>query len=79
MIKVENKMVVQNSISLKEKAGFERKEFLIALRDLKIGQSFMINVLDSNQRNIICVAKTLLDRKFITKKEGKDYRVGRIS
>lgn len=58
-------------------AGFVR--FCEALRDMKVGQSFVVPFISSNMRNAIGAAKTLLRADYITRNEEGGVRVGRIS
>ena len=56
----------------------EYREFLAALRDLKTGQSFLW-ALSSNDRMAIAIVQYLLDRQFVTRKEGTAFRIGRTA
>lgn len=54
------------------------QDFLKALRDLKTGQSFMW-ALSSNDRMAISIVQFLLDRQYVTRKEGETFRIGRTA
>ncbi len=56
----------------------EYQEFLKALRDLKTGQSFLWP-LASNDRMAISIVQFLLERQFVTRKEGHQFRIGRTA
>lgn len=55
------------------------QEFLKTLKDMKVGQSFLWK-LASTDRMALCVAGMLLDRRYITRKEGDEgkHRVWRL-
>lgn len=53
--------------------------FCEALRDMRVGQSFVVPFISSNMRNAIGAAKTLLRADYITRNEEGGVRVGRIS
>src|ERR1700684_679784 len=55
-----------------------RREFLEALPNLKVGQSFIWD-LGSNDRTAISIAQFFLDRQFVTRKEGHQFRIGRTT
>jgi hypothetical protein len=54
-------------------------EFLSALRDMQVGQSF-VSELTSYNRNLIYAARVLLKREYITRSERSTghYRVHRV-
>jgi hypothetical protein len=56
----------------------EYQDFLTALRDLKTGQSFLWP-LSSNDRTAIAIVQFLLDRQYMTRKEGESFRIGRTA
>lgn len=60
----------------RSEAGWE--DFLVGLRDLEAGQSFWFPVFTSQYRTVMCAAKTLLNRSFISRKDGDGYRIGRL-
>jgi len=53
------------------------REFVLALKALKRGQSFVWEM-SSNDRMAIAIVQILLDRQFITRREGDSFRVGRL-
>lgn len=55
------------------------REFVTALRDLKKGQSFLYPDLASNDRMAISIVQMLFNREYVTRKEGKAFRVGRVA
>lgn len=72
-IKIE-KVAVQ---ALKSGRGGNFQAFVLALRDLKKGESFLYP-LASNDRMAIAIVQLLLERDFVTRKEGGMYRIGRV-
>ena len=76
MVKIENVKV--SSFSNGQRSRREYHEFLKALRDLKVGQSFTW-ALASNDRMAIALAQFFLDRQFVTRKEGHQFRIGRTA
>lgn len=56
----------------------EWEEFLLALRDLKIQQSFVVETMPSHFRLAVSIAQVLLGRTYVTSKDKKGRRVGRI-
>lgn len=54
-------------------------EFLVAMKGLKVGQSFLIGEVASNHRLAVTAAKVWLDASFKIVREGKQFRVGRIA
>ena len=71
-IKIENKTMVSKITNKSEQFG----QFVETLGALKSGQSFVVGRLPGHYRVAISVANTLLKCRFITRKEGKSYRVG---
>jgi hypothetical protein len=55
----------------------EFQDFVMALRALKVGESFVYK-LASNNRMAISIAQYLLDRRFTCQREKDSFRVGRI-
>lgn len=53
-------------------------EFLIAIRDLQVGQSFLIDKIPSNFRIILAAMPILMGRKYVSRKDGLKFRVGRV-
>ena len=72
-IKIENKAVDGGGDT-----GF--REYVLTLRALEVGQSF-VTKLPSSYRIALSVAQILLDREFVTRKEGASglRRVGRVA
>ena len=70
MLKIENKQVTPQDS--------EWRDFLFGIRDLKVGQSFVLPTFSSNYRIAVSVLKTVVGREFVTRKEKNGYRVGRI-
>lgn len=58
-----------------------REEFWLTVKQLKVGQSFVIppHAYNSNIRNGLTIAEILLDRKFATRKAEAGRRIGRIA
>lgn len=56
----------------------DHTEFLHALRDVEVGQSFLIGSCTSYERIAIRAAAAVLGRLFITRKDGDKVRVGRV-
>ncbi len=73
-IKVENKPVEPIGGNRARNVTFT--EFVITLRELKIGQSFLMN-LQSNDRMAISIVQILYNRRFVARKEGVQHRIGR--
>lgn len=57
----------------------EFHEFLRAIRDLEVGQSFYLDDISTSCRIVLSSTMILLGKKFATQKEGNGYRVGRVS
>lgn len=72
MIKIENKPV-----SAARRGGTEYQEFLDAVKKLEKDQSF-VTKLGNRDRMALTIAGALLDRRYITRKEGTLFRVGRV-
>lgn len=70
-MKIEDKPI---SAHIKTNKDFYR-EFLTALRDIKKDQSFVIEGLSSNHRNILSACRVLLRKTFIVRAEGESKRV----
>lgn len=73
-IKIENVAIK----ALPKGDATSRQAFTLALRALKVGQSFVVGKVDSNHRTIINVVEWVLNREFTTRKDVRGYRVGRI-
>ena len=70
MIQIENKPVIDKK---------ERMiNFLFAIRDLEINQSFVVKTIPSDYRNAISAVGIVLNRKFSTITEKNGCRIGRI-
>jgi len=54
------------------------REFVVALRSLEVGQSFVSDYSKTNIRYTMSVVGHALDRTFRVVKEGESFRVGRI-
>jgi len=72
MAKIEN-------IAVRMTQKTKRRDFWETLSRLEIGQSFTDAKVDSNVRNGISIAEILLNREFVTGKEGAVFRIGRIA
>lgn len=54
------------------------RDFVLALKNLKKGQSFVWEM-SSNDRMAIAIVQILLERQFVTRKqEGGKFRIGRV-
>ncbi len=53
-------------------------DFIAALKQLKVGQSFLYD-LKSNHRTAIQIVQHVLDRRFISRAEKTTFRVGRVT
>ena len=51
----------------------------LTIRTLDVGQSFTLPTVDSNMRNGLSIAQTLLDRKFQTRREDDHFRIARVA
>ena len=71
-IKIENIPAEKNLLG---SISFE--EFVLGIKELKIGQSFFIITCPSNYRTAIATLQYLMDVKLTAYKEGKGYRIGR--
>lgn len=60
------------------RAQHRPRDLALALKVMKVGESFLWPV-SSNDRAAIALAQVLLDRQFVTRREGKTFRVGRVS
>lgn len=69
--KIENVKITRNKSS-------RMYDFLIALNALKVGQSFAFDGMSNNFRVILASTDILCGKKFVCKKDGIRYRVGRI-
>ena len=69
-------------INIEDKPVNDKKkhmvDFLFAVRELEINQSFVVKKLLSDYRQALSAAGILMDKKFSTVKEKDGYRVGRI-
>lgn len=65
---------------ISKRAQAPRADFLCALRDMKVGQSFKWNM-SQYDRAAISVAQVLLERRYETRKDGDngERRIWRIS
>lgn len=54
------------------------KEFIDTLKKLEVGQSFLFTKFNAYHRNAISVAQYLIDKRFITRVEGKARRIMRV-
>ena len=70
MIQIENKPVTDKKKHM--------IDFLFAVRDLEINQSFVVKAIPSDYRQALSTAGVLMNKKFSTVKEKDGYRVGRI-
>lgn len=73
-ITVEDKPVFMTK-STDDKRDF--KGFILALRDMEKGQSFLWKIV-STDRIAISVIGMLLDRRYVARKEGELHRIGRV-
>jgi hypothetical protein len=71
-IKIEN---IPNPIGDRDERPLA--EFLLALKALKIGESFMYKI-GPYQRAAMNAAAIVLERKFRTVRKGKEHRVARV-
>ena len=56
-----------------------RKELIAALRDMKVGQSVVIEKCDSNTRTVVwCVNHCLVRRYGIRREPDGKFRIGRL-
>ena len=55
------------------------KEFVLILKKLKVGESFLWPALDPNLRNGIGIVAILLEAEFTTRADGSGMRVMRIA
>lgn len=72
-------MKIEN-IAVKTTGKFygSHRDFLITLRNMKIGQSVVVGKVDAYQRILLRAARILLEREYVVQREGKQYRIGRI-
>lgn len=73
-MKIENKKM--NKVS-RSKDDF--KEYLLTLKKLKPGQSFVTEKMPSHYRLAISISQVLLGAEFACRTEGNKHRVGRVS
>lgn len=73
-IKIQNKAVQPWASGAEER---DYHGFLVALRDLEVGQSFLWKP-TSNDRMAITIVGVLFGRKFKTRSEGDTHRIGRV-
>ena len=73
IIKIENV-----HIQRKMAGSISFKEFVLAIKKLKVGQSFLITTCPSNHRTAISALQYIMDVKISVYKEGNGYRIGRI-
>ncbi len=57
----------------------EREPFIRALKTLNVGQSFLLDKVTTDMRNIVGIATTLLDRSYAIRKESAGFRIGRTA
>lgn len=57
------------------RGGFQ--DFVLALRGMDKGQSFLRKI-NSTDRIAISVVGTLMERRYVTRKEGDTFRIGRV-
>lgn len=76
MVKIEDVAITGNNY--RSDAGIWN-EFILGVRDLEVNQSFVIPKMPQHYRVVLSAAKTLLNRRFVTRvtDEGH-YRVGRV-
>lgn len=60
------------------RAQYRPRDLALALKVMKVGESFLWPI-SSNDRAAIALAQVLLDRQFVSRKEGHTFRVGRVS
>lgn len=54
--------------------------FVTTVRDLKVGESFLIKICQSNHRYALSVMQYALGRRFMTRKDaGGGVRIGRVN
>lgn len=53
-------------------------DFLVAVKKLKVGESFVFPRLMSNHRLALAIAPRWIDARFQCVAEGKSFRIGRI-
>jgi hypothetical protein len=74
-MKIENVPVNKNS---RPSEAF-RKELVLAMRKMEIGQSVVIDKCDSNIRTLVWVVNQVLDRRYCVRKaEDNKTRIGRV-
>lgn len=73
-LKIENKPVEPIGGTRRRNISFA--DFVIALRNLEVGQSFLMT-LDSNDRMAIAIVQILYNRRYVSRKEGERHRIGR--
>ena len=74
-IKIETKPLKARARHNSEDFG----EFVQALKNMKVGQSFVCEYVDSHHRIAMSVAKVWLEAQFSTRREGEKWRVGRVA
>ena len=76
-LKIENIPVEPHSSGARGNGAF--REFVLALKKLNKGQSFVWE-LSSNDRMAIAIVQILLERQFITRRQpdGSGFRIGRV-
>lgn len=57
----------------------EFRQFVVSLCALGPGQSFRVQAIPSNYRTAISTVQTALGRAFATERDGRQYRVGRVT
>lgn len=73
MIKIEDTPMPPVS----KRTGSDYRDFLLAVKALERDQSF-VTKLSNRDRVALTVAGLLLERHFITRREGTMFRVGRV-
>lgn len=66
------------TFAITKTSGQSMQSFTEAVRDMKVGESFLFAEVTSNHRNALSILQYAFSRKFCCRKEGSSFRVARI-
>ena len=72
---------IENVVMEKRNRGLvELREFVLAMKELKVGQSFEVTLgtVNSNYRNAVSIVQIIMDVQLTTRTHGDKMRVGRV-
>lgn len=75
-LKIEKKMPMRAAQGIRHGDWYS---FLETLTAIKVGESFLFPRVSSNHRLIMASARQLWGKSFVTAKEGKQFRIGRVT